>query len=596
MAADPEENDDDLLVIVEDDEGLGSESAGSPVSGSGALGSTPPPWRVLLVDDEPAVHQVTRLALRGLEVRGCPCELISATSAAEARRLLTSLSDHEPIAVAIVDVVMESDTAGTDLVRWMRNDASMSSIRIVIRTGQPGIAPEEDLLRDLDINDYWSKTEMTARRMRTVLIGLIRSYRDLRTLERQRAELRTMITGLGDIQSRPGFHDVLDALLKLIAERLEPARVELAFLDLPSKRIDDSQVLMGTGRFREASNKPLGSIVEPSLVELLRRSRTSGGMEQSGREAAFLHTVDGKRSAAFVASGLEQLDDWTTDTLALLCGNALSLINTLMVSRQYERLSRAAARFVPIGLTELLGATDLGQIDLDGRRTLSGWVMFCDLRGFTSMAEVHGPSATHQRLHDVFRRLVPLIRDHGGVVDKFTGDGLLAVFATDKPPAACCLEMERAVSGAPELDGLVLSIGLHGGPMLLCTLGFEERLDVTVIGDTVNVAARIESHTRQVGCRILMSDVVAGAVEPSIADRCRAVGRHRLRGRTARVGLVQLMTDEEVVHSAPAAEVAAHLEALVSERPSALQALRALAEKYPQDMPLYGFAYSTSAL
>ena len=466
----------------------------------------------------------------------------------------------------------------------------------MIRTGQPGVAPEEDLLRDLDINDYWPKTEMTARRMRTILVGLIRSYRDLRTMERQRSELRTMITGLGHIQSQPGFHDVLDALLSLIAERLEPARVEIAFLELPAGQVDGARVLMGTGRFRIEHPATLARIVEPSLLELLRRSRSSGGMEQVGREAAFLHTVDGTRSAAFVASGLDELDDWATDTLALLCGNALSLINTLMVSRQYESLSRAAARFVPTGLTQLLEATELAGVGLDSRRPMTGWVMFCDLRGFTSMSEVLGPSATHQRLHDVFGRLVPRVRDHGGVVDKFTGDGLLAVFASERPPVQCCLEMERAISSAPELDGLGLSIGLHGGSMLLCTLGYEERLDVTVIGDTVNVAARIESHTRQVGCRILMSDAVAEKMDPELRSRVRPMGRHRLRGRTGRVELLQLMTDGEVVYSAPAADLTPHIDAMVSEEASALQALRRLADEYPRDLPLRQFAYSSILL
>lgn len=593
--ATPTDDDDFLFILDDDDERL--EDGGSAAVGRAAeRGEGHDPWRLLLVDDDPAVHEVTRLALRGLEVRGRPCVLISATSGLEARTLLKQLPAQEAVAVAIVDVVMETETAGTDLVRWMRTEASLSSVRIVIRTGQPGVAPEEELLRDLDINDYWSKTEMTARRMRTVLVGLIRSYRDLRTLERQRAELRRMITGLGDIQSHPAFHEVLEGLLGLIAERLEPAKVELAFLELPAGRINGARVLMGTGRFHVARDATLDGLVKPGMLELLRRSRTSGSMEQDGAEAAFLHTVDGTTSAAFVASGLEHLDDWSTDTLSLLCGNALSLINTLMVSRQYETLSRAAARFVPTGLTQLLGAEDLPSVGLDSRRTLSGWVMFCDLRGFTSMTEVLGPSATHQRLHDVFGRLVPRIRAHGGVVDKFTGDGLLAVFPTEVPPVACCLELERAVSSAPELDGLVLSIGLHGGSMLLCTLGYEDRLDVTVIGDTVNVAARIESHTRAVGCRILVSDAVVDAMDPATAGRVRPVGRHRLRGRTARVGLAQVMTDTESLVSAPAEVLEAHLAALVAEHPSALQELRNLAEAYPRDLPLRQFAFSSTGL
>ena len=132
--------------------------------------------------------------------------------------------------------------------------------------------------------------------------------------------------------------------------------------------------------------------------------------------------------------------------------------------------------------------------------------------------------------------------------------------------------------------------------MLLCTLGYEERLDVTVIGDTVNVAARIESHTRQVGCRILMSDSVAAKMDPELRSRVRPMGRHRLRGRTGRVELLQVMTDEEAVYSAPAGELTPHIDAMVSEEASALQALRRLSDEYPRDLPLRQFAYSSMLL
>ena len=100
-------------------------------------------WRVLVVDDEPDVHTITKLALSRFELDGRGLEFLHAHSAAQARAFLKSESD---IALAIVDVVMENETAGLELARWMRQDLNNHFTRIVLRTGQPGQAPEEKVI------------------------------------------------------------------------------------------------------------------------------------------------------------------------------------------------------------------------------------------------------------------------------------------------------------------------------------------------------------------------------------------------------------------------------------------------------------------
>jgi CheY-like chemotaxis protein len=111
-------------------------------------------WCVLLVDDEPEVHSVTQLALRGFEFNGRKLELVSAYSAAQARDIFLTRND---IALAMVDVVMETDHAGLDLVRHVRQDRRNALTRLVLRTGQPGQAPEDQVIRDYDIDDYKEK-------------------------------------------------------------------------------------------------------------------------------------------------------------------------------------------------------------------------------------------------------------------------------------------------------------------------------------------------------------------------------------------------------------------------------------------------------
>ena len=139
----------------------------------------PAGWRVLLVDDEPAVHEMSRLILAGLAFEGRDVELLSADSAAQARDLLAR---HADIALALIDVVMETDDAGIALVQHIREQRRDIDMQIVLRTGQPGVAPEGDIMRRYEINGYFLKTEITAQRLHSIVISALRGYRHARAL------------------------------------------------------------------------------------------------------------------------------------------------------------------------------------------------------------------------------------------------------------------------------------------------------------------------------------------------------------------------------------------------------------------------------
>ncbi len=134
------------------------------------------PWKVLVVDDDEGIHSITRMVFRGYTFQDRPILLLNASSAAQAQELL---NDEPNIAVAILDVVMETDQAGLDLVNYIRNQLENSDMRIILRTGHPGFAPEADVIIDYDINDYLSKAELSASRLLTSVVVALRSYRDL---------------------------------------------------------------------------------------------------------------------------------------------------------------------------------------------------------------------------------------------------------------------------------------------------------------------------------------------------------------------------------------------------------------------------------
>lgn len=148
------------------------------------------PWKVLVIDDDESIHQITTLVLRGFSFENRPIALLHAYSGREAFAILQQQTD---IAVAIVDVVMETNHAGLDLVKAIRADLKQHQIRLILRTGQPGEAPEESVIRDYDINDYKNKTEVTAIKLKTLLYSALRSHRDICIIDSNKKGLEKII-------------------------------------------------------------------------------------------------------------------------------------------------------------------------------------------------------------------------------------------------------------------------------------------------------------------------------------------------------------------------------------------------------------------
>ncbi len=158
---------DELVFLEEEDD---PASAESPVL---------PPWKVLIVDDEVEVHTVTRMVLDDFVYCGRKIHFLSAYSGGEAQGVLSANPD---VAVVLLDVVMETDDAGLRLVRFIREELGNTDVRIIMRTGQPGQAPERDIVARYDINDYKAKTELTEPKLWTTMLGALRAYEHISAL------------------------------------------------------------------------------------------------------------------------------------------------------------------------------------------------------------------------------------------------------------------------------------------------------------------------------------------------------------------------------------------------------------------------------
>ena len=169
-------HDDDLLFAAE-------TSAGNLPSKK--------PWKVIIADDEEEIHTVTRMVLEGFSFEERGLQILGAYSGQDTRLMLR---DHPDTALLLLDVVMERETSGLEVAKYVREVLKNRFVRIIMRTGQPGQAPERQVTMLYDINDYKEKTELTAQKLFTTVVSSLRAYRDLRTIERHRKGLEHIIS------------------------------------------------------------------------------------------------------------------------------------------------------------------------------------------------------------------------------------------------------------------------------------------------------------------------------------------------------------------------------------------------------------------
>ncbi|MDO9520046.1 MAG: EAL domain-containing protein [Pseudohongiella sp.] len=226
-------------------------------------------WYVLIVDDDIEVHDVTRLSLHNIRLLGRRVKLFHAMSGAEAKSIL----QQEPgMAVVLLDVVMEQPDAGLRLVQTIRDELRMQEVRIILRTGQPGYAPEEKVIHDYDINDYKTKQDLTHTHLITSMVACLRSYQQIKTINQNRAGLQKIIaasSNLLEIQSIQAFSDgvitQIASLLGLSAEGLMCAVLQDQGNDAATR------ILGAAGQYADLNQQSLDLLEDSHRRTVIRR-------------------------------------------------------------------------------------------------------------------------------------------------------------------------------------------------------------------------------------------------------------------------------------------------------------------------------------
>jgi len=239
------------------------------VEDSPPLPSPGSPWKLLVVDDEPEVHLITRMVLQGYRFENRGLEILEARSAGEAKGLLMA---HPDIAVILLDVVMETDHSGLDLVKWIREDLKNAMVRIILRTGQPGAAPEKQVIIEYEINDYKAKTELTSIKLFTAVTSAIRAWRDLKTIKRSKEGFQKIIHASSELFTTRAFGHFIEGVLTQLTSLLyfedESLYIQSEGLAI-QQNSDEYHIVAGTGSFQPLAGAPLDQLPDEELKRLL---------------------------------------------------------------------------------------------------------------------------------------------------------------------------------------------------------------------------------------------------------------------------------------------------------------------------------------
>lgn len=299
-------------------------------------------WRVLIVDDEPAIHQVTKLALNRLVLENRRIEFLDAHSAMEAKNLLQTEQD---IAMVFLDVIMETETAGLDLVHWIRDELKNNLIRIVLRTGQPGAAPEERVILEYDINDYKEKTELVRSKLFSTTCAALRNYRELYRLEQARHHeqvtregLEKVVKACANLFESNSLYDLATGLLQQVASLLhlhEDGMYLKASAFSALKNNGDFTILAKTGRF-ETMEGNLPEDVHQYIAQACSSERSIHVDER------FIGYYPGKRGQIDIIyfEGVDKFEE-VDEKLLELFGTNISAALERFISFQHYKESQA---------------------------------------------------------------------------------------------------------------------------------------------------------------------------------------------------------------------------------------------------------------
>ncbi len=286
-------------------------------------------WKVLVVDDEEQVHKITSLALSDFTFEGRPLNILRAFNSRDAQQLL---HHHKDIAVVLLDVVMESDNAGLELVRFIRESLCNRVVRIVLRTGQPGEAPERSVIREYDIHDYKIKTDLTSQKLFTLMHSSLRSYRDLALAEQKAETLSSIIGVTQDIL----IDNASDSFVTRAMGQLSKLAHQGDRHHFALERINHHWCYL-QGSLGLSENQIVSFSELPVEVADVLKECTTRDENLITDSALVIHTSINRRELYFCLQGEDLNNHFSADTLLLFSENLKTIMENLTLHKQVNQ-------------------------------------------------------------------------------------------------------------------------------------------------------------------------------------------------------------------------------------------------------------------
>jgi len=319
---------EDLLFL--DDDAAGRQAPDEPAA-----------WKVLIVDDEAEVHNVTRLVLSGFRYRGRALEFLSAYTGAEAK---TMLAAHPDIAVILLDVVMEENDTGLKLVKYIREDLENRFVRIILRTGQPGQAPEERVIVEYDINDYKEKTELTAQKLLTTIVSALRTSSDIATIEANRLGLEKIIEASENIFELQSMEKFTTGVLSQLVSILDLNKNAIVCQASGFAAVNDKgrfSILAATGEYQPFVRKHVEDVVPPEVYrhfEQAVKNRTSLFFDGK-RYLGYFRSQNNSESVIYL-EGAKELTELDLQLVEIFFANVSIAFDNLHLNKEVEDTQR----------------------------------------------------------------------------------------------------------------------------------------------------------------------------------------------------------------------------------------------------------------
>lgn len=284
------------------------------------------PWKIVIVDDEPEIHKITELALRDFEFENRPLQFINAYDGKSACELF---KQHDDIALVLLDVVMESDDAGLRTVEYLRDELGNHFTRVVLRTGQPGMAPEHEVISHYDIDGYRAKTELTHESLTQTFYTTLRAYRDLSRMQRYQHGLEAVIRSIAQFNELDDFSSFTQSLMEQVGAVLNAYRSDLVIQ--PAEIVSLGQQQQTTCWNIKVDN---GSNLSDSAQALAQKSlQAKQSIFQPPAHAYYHRSAQGTESV-FVIQTSEAIEPEGERLLAMFSQNVVLILERLLRSSQ----------------------------------------------------------------------------------------------------------------------------------------------------------------------------------------------------------------------------------------------------------------------